>query len=483
MASRRLLSKANRKEGIKLFNRDILLSKGYDDSRKVFTSKTIFYDNPFSNPVSLCASENGWATIKESLANRLCEFNEQSNVMHYEQEDYQTISNDSNQLKHIKDEIPILLKEIAFAAIKYYKEIPIDSDEEINAKMHELLDNIKNNIQSGELNVQNLDSVVHFIKKKIKETRKVILTQNPENNYFFARKRRIEEALKLKTEGEFALQEICKICKISESKFRKIIKINSADNNSPAAPARPPVKKSYLLGKEIMYLKYLADKPDKSYTAAEMKELFESRFKFPVPVETLKYHLRNTLNYSYKRTAFKHASAFKNNHKFAVYDVCKQLIKNMLLGRNIFIIDESGLQKKTDRFYSYAAKGATPCRIKKSEFQQLNLIMAITQNQVFAYQLRNGAHNELSFIGFLADLTAKIVSRGKDYALNSILFIDNASFHRSGLVKKFIDLLPFDVLYNATYSPELSAIETAFSLLKRDLRKYYPKELYILIIR
>ena len=70
------------------------------------------------------------------------------------------------------------------------------------------------------------------------------------------------------------------------------------------------------------------------------------------------------------------------------------------------------------------------------------------------------AIDEQSFIGYLRRLAR--VCRGQKVAL----VMDNLSVHKTPAVKELMIQLKFEWIYNVPYSPQLNAIEFAFSQVK-----------------
>ena len=55
----------------------------------------------------------------------------------------------------------------------------------------------------------------------------------------------------------------------------------------------------------------------------------------------------------------------------------------------------------------------------------------------------------------------------KDWRKKTIVLLDNASYHKTKLVKGLIEKLQIPVLYNAPYSPQLAPIELLFAHIKK----------------
>ena len=138
---------------------------------------------------------------------------------------------------------------------------------------------------------------------------------------------------------------------------------------------------------------------------------------------------------------------------------------------NFLCIDETGINIGINREYSFAKKGTHPYRAVRKSPHTRNVMMAITQNDVFAYTIRTGAHNEHSFIDFIINLIKKLIELGPDYTSKTVLFMDNAPFHRSELGMRLLRMLPITVCFNAIAMPEYNPIEVLFSIIKRRLKR------------
>eukprot|EP01022_Parablepharisma_sp_SALTPOND_P015272 TRINITY_DN2143_c0_g1_i1.p1 TRINITY_DN2143_c0_g1~~TRINITY_DN2143_c0_g1_i1.p1 ORF type:complete len:283 (-),score=-21.52 TRINITY_DN2143_c0_g1_i1:123-869(-) len=182
------------------------------------------------------------------------------------------------------------------------------------------------------------------------------------------------------------------------------------------------------------------------------------------------YHLTKKLGYSFKRNHFKMRVAFEPEQTIVRYKVCLQLIEYFKQGKNIIYMDETGFHLGIQREYSYSKKGEHPFRIKPGYSEKRNVMMAITNEKVFAYNIRTKGHNEHSFIGFIIDLTQRICQLGPDCVSNVVLYMDNAPFHTSALAKKLLSILPFPVVMGPPYTSDYNGAETIFSIIKRRFK-------------
>ena len=281
--------------------------------------------------------------------------------------------------------------------------------------------------------------------------------------------------LRLMDEEEYSIKDICALSKISQSKYYAIRKRKKYSDEHPEEVKAQPCLRGGLSSIHIDYIKQLADDPTKSYTVPDMCEEMKRQFKLEVSKKTVYYHLIHTLGYSYQRNHFKPFEAFRPPQEVVNYKVCKTLIDFQQQRKNIICIDESGFHLGVQKEYSYAKRGHHPFRVGRQSVSKLHIIMAITQQNVFAYQARMKGHNEHSFIAFILDVARKIHELGPKFESNAVLFLDNAPFHTSRLAKRLLKMLPFPVFFNAANWSDLNPIESVFSIIKARLKKLNPR--------
>jgi hypothetical protein len=279
----------------------------------------------------------------------------------------------------------------------------------------------------------------------------------------------------LKDEKKYSIKDICALSKISQSKYYDICKRKKYRDEHPEEIKAQPRLRGGLSSEHIGYIKQLADDPAKSNAVPDMCEEMERQFKLEVSKKTVYYHVTHTHGYSYQRNHFKPQSAFKPVQKAINYLVCKTLIDFQQQHKNIICIDESGFHLGVQKEYSYAKRGQHPFRVGRQSVSKLHIIMAITQQNIFAYQARMKGHNQHSFIAFILDLTRKIHELGPAYESNVVLFLDNAPFHTSDIAMTLLKMLPFPIFFNALSCSDLNPIESVFSIIKARLKKHNPR--------
>eukprot|EP01022_Parablepharisma_sp_SALTPOND_P028855 TRINITY_DN7191_c0_g1_i2.p1 TRINITY_DN7191_c0_g1~~TRINITY_DN7191_c0_g1_i2.p1 ORF type:complete len:266 (-),score=13.84 TRINITY_DN7191_c0_g1_i2:326-1090(-) len=215
----------------------------------------------------------------------------------------------------------------------------------------------------------------------------------------------------------------------------------------------------------------MADTPYKSYTVPEMCAELSEKYHRKISRKKVYTYLSKDLGYTFKRNTYAAPPAFKPGQIVVRYKVCKALIDYSRQGKNIIYIDESGFDLGMHAEYSYAMRGVRPYRVGVAKTQRLNLVMAITKEKVFAYQVRKGVHNEHSFIAFILDLTYKMYQVGIDYAKNTVLYVDNHRAHTSRLSIKLFNLLGTNVVFAPVAYYHFTHIENLFGIIKQRRKK------------
>jgi hypothetical protein len=106
--------------------------------------------------------------------------------------------------------------------------------------------------------------------------------------------------------------------------------------------------------------------------------------------------------------------------------------------------------------------------------RSLTLISAITSDWGHFSQVLASAADGVLFASFVDGMLDAILGSAKYKAKPRpvVLFMDNASIHRSKVVRNVVSRRGVFALFNAAYSPFLNPVERYFSLIKRRIRKH-----------
>ena len=132
-------------------------------------------------------------------------------------------------------------------------------------------------------------------------------------------------------------------------------------------------------------------------------------------------------------------------------------------------VDESSFSSLTKNSYSWIPRGKEQI-IKSICFRNSwTFVTAITSTGGVIAAKRVGTITSEHFIEFLAELIRFIKEKEKVETKDCLIILDNASVHRSLVVKEFMKSENLNVAYIPQYSPELAPIEHYFSKLKQEV--------------
>lgn len=132
----------------------------------------------------------------------------------------------------------------------------------------------------------------------------------------------------------------------------------------------------------------------------------------------------------------------------------------------IIAIDEASFNLTTTYKKIWFPRGETPRGAFFWSSKKLITFGALTSNHKFYYEFYD-SQNSLTFKHFLRTLFERL-DKKKKY----VLILDNAGFHKTACIKKFI--AEFDnmvVEHILPYSPELNPIETCWKVTKNTVTK------------
>jgi putative transposase len=142
------------------------------------------------------------------------------------------------------------------------------------------------------------------------------------------------------------------------------------------------------------------------------------------------------------------------------------------LDHEIVSIDEVGFQLKTNYKRIWFEKGKKPKGAFFWSNKKLIVFGAQTSSHKFYYEFQP-AQNSVTFISFLLGLFEWLDSNKK-----YVLILDNASWHKTNVVRKFISRHEnIAVEFIPPYSPELNPIETNWKVTRNAVTKsqYFKK--------
>jgi transposase len=133
-------------------------------------------------------------------------------------------------------------------------------------------------------------------------------------------------------------------------------------------------------------------------------------------------------------------------------------------------VDESGCDKRAGfRRTGWSPRGVTPVQISRFQRgQRYQILPAYSQDGVLLSRVFQGSTDADVFEDFIEQLLHHC---GRWPEPNSVLLMDNASFHRSDRIQELCATAGVKLVYLPPYSPDLNPIEEFFSELKGFVRR------------
>lgn len=137
-------------------------------------------------------------------------------------------------------------------------------------------------------------------------------------------------------------------------------------------------------------------------------------------------------------------------------------------GADIYFVDEASVRSDAHRGTTWGKIGQTPKVEDSGDRFSLKMISAVSPRGDLKFHCFNGRMNGASFVAFLKKLHA-------DAGRPIIVIADNASYHRSSKVKRYVKESKGEVVvaYLPPYSPELNPDEQVWNHAKARLGKRF----------
>jgi transposase len=140
-----------------------------------------------------------------------------------------------------------------------------------------------------------------------------------------------------------------------------------------------------------------------------------------------------------------------------------------LAGREVFYLDECGVEHRLHQEYGRAPRGERLYAEVAGSRRHRTSIIAVAQNaKLVAPFVFEGSCNTEVVDTYFEKVLLPAISKG------SVIVLDNASFHKSPSTQKLVADAGCELLFLPTYSPDLNPIEHLWANLKAALRRILP---------
>lgn len=140
-----------------------------------------------------------------------------------------------------------------------------------------------------------------------------------------------------------------------------------------------------------------------------------------------------------------------------------------LAGREVFYLDECGVEHRLYQEYGRAPRGERLYAEVAGSRRRRTSIISVSQNgKLVAPFVFEGSCNTEVVDTYFEKVLLPALPKG------SVIVLDNASFHQSPSTQKLVAGAGCELLFLPTYSPDLNPIEHLWARLKAALRRLLP---------
>lgn len=210
-------------------------------------------------------------------------------------------------------------------------------------------------------------------------------------------------------------------------------------------------------GKKTITLKYIKNK---------YKELYSK----DISIMTISRIMRFHLGIHYRKTIYKNPNLSTIKYILMAYCFIIGVTKSIELNLNLVYIDECGFFLENNNLKYWRKNGEEITGgAKNNNKGKINLILAINKNEIIlGHYYKNETISSNEFLIFIKDLIETI---GVEKVNKTIFFLDNASYHLSNEIKKYVKNNKLKFFFNVPYKSNFNTIELCFHLMKNQLYK------------
>ena len=132
-------------------------------------------------------------------------------------------------------------------------------------------------------------------------------------------------------------------------------------------------------------------------------------------------------------------------------------------------VDESGIDRSSYKNRGWGKKGKVLVgKTTGKRFRRTNIVAAQCGKEILAPMTFMGSCDTKLFVTWIKEMLVPELSPGQ------VVVMDNASFHKSSLIKEAIEDAGCKLVYLPPYSPDLNPIEKFWANLKRWINQNLP---------
>lgn len=183
--------------------------------------------------------------------------------------------------------------------------------------------------------------------------------------------------------------------------------------------------------------------------------------------------IKNKLGFRYIKTCKKSNFLKTDLGKFSCFAFIKIIYKSLFVGFEFIFIDESTIKLNNTNFKCWRHY-SEQIYFGKNDKSKINLLLAVTKDDIFHYELLNENTNSEKFLNFMKALNEKLKKKNDT---KYVIIMDNCTVHKTEELIKYYKDEKINVLFNVQYCSYFNCIELCFRSLKKILyNKLYEKK-------
>ena len=141
-------------------------------------------------------------------------------------------------------------------------------------------------------------------------------------------------------------------------------------------------------------------------------------------------------------------------------------VKFMCQGLTIINVDESVIKYTDHRKRGWVKKGVMNQTTTASRLEGVNIIAALSNKGQFYYTVNVGKTNSVTFGYFLAKLCDHLDADKENWRHDTVIILDNASYHRANTTMDLIHALRAPILFLGPHHFRMAPVEMVFNFVK-----------------
>lgn len=219
--------------------------------------------------------------------------------------------------------------------------------------------------------------------------------------------------------------------------------------------------KKRVITQELVHIIQGIMKHSPCLSCTHVLEVLNSDHGIHVSRQLIHLIVRKTLNYTYKRT--RKRGRTNSADRLTKLNQFIHIVKHFRDTNRLVAVDECGFDQRCMPVYAYSPKGRpaileyTP---NTTDRTRVSMIMGINYDTgSYCTRLSNTPCNSRDFADFLKNLP---------FSGGTGIILDNASIHRTQLVKSVAREREYTLIYTPPYTPEANPIEMVFGVIKNS---------------